>query len=382
MQKRRQGIAAMDLTRSTQALQRELTLAFERVLQSGSYILGEEVQAFEREFGDYCGGGYGIGVGNGLDAIQLMLRGLGIGPGDDVIVPGHTYIATWLAVSLVGARPIPVEPDVRTCNMDPVELETAFTRRTKAIIVVHLYGQPADMDPITAVADKHGIPVLEDAAQAHGARYHGRPVGALGYAAAFSFYPTKNLGAFGDAGIVLTKDAALADVIRRLGNYGSNQKYIHPVRGINSRLDPLQAAFLRIKLRYLDSWNERRRQLAAVYLAALRETRDLTLPFVIPGVTPVWHQFVVRHAQRDEIRTKLRTAGIDALIHYPVPIHQQGAYRESVRCSLPRCELLAQTGLSLPLYPELTDAEQAVVIEALRGMTEAKEKAHVRTAVG
>lgn len=375
-------IASMDLTRSSRALHGELTEAFERVMRSGSYIMGEELEAFEREFAGYCGVNHCIGVGNGLDAIQLILRGLGIGPGDEVVVPGHTYIATWLAVSHVGARPVPIEPDLRSYNVDPSLLASAITPRTKAVIVVHLYGQPADMEAIQAVAATRGLPVIEDAAQAHGAHYRGRRVGTLGHAAAFSFYPTKNLGAFGDGGAVVTQDATLAAAVRMLGNYGSSEKYIHPVQGCNSRLDPIQAAFLRVKLRYLDVWNRRRRQLANGYLAALKDIEAVILPAVPSDVDPVWHQFVVRHPRRDALQSRLRESGIETAIHYPVPIHQQGAYRHAIKQPLPRCEELARTSLSLPLYPDLTEMEQSRVIDAFRELAGKKEGCDVRATAG
>src|SRR5712692_11762568 len=295
----------------------ELDAAYQRVMNSGWYILGEEVNAFENEFAAYCGVKHCVGVGNGLEALQLILRGYGIGTGDEVIAPANTYIATWLAVSNAGAKVVPVEPVEGTYNLDPTRIEAAITPRTKAILPVHLYGQPADMDPINDIARRHGLKVIEDAAQAHGARYRDRRVGSLGDAAGWSFYPTKNLGAYGDAGAVTTDDGELADRVRLLRNYGSKSKYYNEEKGINSRLDELQAALLRVRLKHLDEWNSRRARVAAKYTEALSET-DLMLPGVCEGADPVWHLFVVRSAHRDELQKHLRSAGVTTLVHYPV----------------------------------------------------------------
>ena len=332
-------------------------------MRSAWYILGKEVEAFEQEFAAYCGVKHCIGVGNGLEALHLILRAYDIGEGDEVIVPSNTYIATWLAVSYTGATPIPVEPDPRTCNLDPARIEAALTPHTKAIMPVHLYGQPADMDPINALGRKHGLKVIEDNAQAQGARYKGRRTGSLADAAGNSFYPGKNLGALGDAGAVTTDDPILADRLRTLRNYGSRKKYYNECIGYNSRLDELQAAFLRAKLKKLDDWNNRRRAIADRYLAAWANTSQLTLPFVPEWAEPVWHLFVVRHSQRNQFQHHLTEAGIGTLIHYPVPPHLSGAYANGKwsHGSFPLAESLADSVLSMPIGPHLT-AEQADVV--------------------
>jgi dTDP-4-amino-4,6-dideoxygalactose transaminase len=356
----------LDLGTAYRELRTEMDAAYRRVMESGRYILGDELQAFEREFAAYCEARYCVGVGNGLDALHIILRGLGIGPGDEVIVPAHTFIATWLAVSYAGAAPVPIEPDPCTYNMDPTAIEAAITPRTKAIMVVHLYGQPADMDAISAVATRHGIPVIEDAAQAHGARYKGRRVGSLGHAAGFSFYPGKNLGAFGDAGAVTTNDAALADAVRSLRNYGSAKKYVHDLMGFNTRLDELQAALLRVKLLKLDAWNAHRTRIAEAYLAGLSgDGSEVDLPVVPSWADPVWHLFVVRTRRRDALHERLRQNGIETLVHYPTPPHRQGAYRWDHR-SYPVTEDLHRRVLSLPIGPSMTVDQAAEVIRAVR----------------
>lgn len=368
-----------DFASPYQELKAELDEAYARFMQSGWYILGKEVEAFEQEYAVYCGTKFCVGVGNCLDAMHLVLRAWGIGPGDEVIVPSNTYIATWLAISHAGATPVPVEPDPRTYNLDAALIEAAITARTKAILPVHLYGQTADMDPIMAIAKKHGLKVLEDAAQAQGARYKGRRTGALGHAAGHSFYPTKNLGAFGDAGAVTTDDAELADQIRTLRNYGSKKRYYNDTIGYNSRLDELQAAFLRVKLRHLDEWNERRKKIAAIYLSQLSTINpQLVLPHTPSWAEPVWHLFVIRHPQRNDLQKKLTEAGIGTLIHYPVPPHCSGAYSSEMlkfrntetlkHCCLPIAEQLANTVLSLPIGPHL-NAEQAG--EVIAGLSRA-----------
>jgi dTDP-4-amino-4,6-dideoxygalactose transaminase len=286
-------------------LKDELDAAVSRMLSSGWYVLGAEIAAFEEEFAAHVGVKHCIGVGNGLDALHLALRAMNVGSGDEVIVPSNTYIATWLAVSYAGATPVPVEPDLRTYNLDPALIEAAITPRTRAILPVHLYGQPANMDPICEIAQRYGLWVLEDSAQAQGARYRGRRVGGVGHAAGWSFYPAKNLGAFGDAGAVTTNDDGLADRLRELRNYGSKVKYVNEERGFNSRLDEIQAAVLRVKLRHLDSWNDRRRRIAAQYLDLLHQT-DLVLPWVETWADPVWHLFVVRSQQRDQLMRRLQ----------------------------------------------------------------------------
>jgi dTDP-4-amino-4,6-dideoxygalactose transaminase len=348
-------------------LRAELDQAYRRVMESGWYILGEEVEAFEQAFAAYCGVKHCLGVGNGLEALHLIVRGYGIGPGDEVIVPANTYIATWLAVSYAGAAPVAVEPDPRTYNLDPARILAAITPRTRAILPVHLYGQPADMEPIMSVAAEHGLRVIEDAAQAHGARYKGRLTGGLGDASAFSFYPSKNLGAFGDAGAVLTNDDELAHQVRLLRNYGSSVKYQHDIQGINSRLDPLQAAFLSVKLRHLARWNEIRADVAQRYIAGLASAPGLVLPFVPEWAQPAWHLFVVRHAQRDQLQAHLTKAGVGTLIHYPIPPFRSHAYgtRSRDHDSFPVTEELASTSLSLPIGPHLDPAQLELVIGAI-----------------
>jgi dTDP-4-amino-4,6-dideoxygalactose transaminase len=305
----------------------QLKLALDRVLSSGWFILGKEVDEFEHEFAKYCNVEHVIGVANGLDAIFLILKAYGIGAGDEVIVPSNTYIATWLAVTHCGARPVPVEPDPATYNLNPANLEAAITSKTRAIIPVHLYGQPADMGGIMDIANRHGLKVIEDAAQAHGAKYHGRRVGSLGHAAAFSFYPGKNLGALGDGGAIATNDRHLAESLKALRNYGSRKKYHNEVLGYNSRLDELQAAFLKVKLLDLDADNEKRRVIAARYLERLAGTQ-LTLPVCSSSAEHVWHLFVVQHDNRDEFVARLAADGIGTVVHYPIAPHLQPAYRE------------------------------------------------------
>jgi len=353
----------LDFVAPYEELKAGLDEAYFRFMRSAWYVLGKEVEAFEQEFADYCGVKYCVGVGNGLEALHLILRAYDIKAGDEVIVPSNTYIATWLAVSYAGATLVPVEPDPRTCNLDPDRIEGAITPRTKAIMPVHLYGQPADMDPILSVARRHGLKVIEDNAQAQGARYKGRRTGSLGDAAGNSFYPGKNLGAFGDAGAVTTDDASLADRVRLLRNYGSRKKYYNEVKGYNSRLDELQAAFLRVKLAKLDAWNGRRRIVAASYLTELNGASGLTLPFVPEWAEPAWHLFVVRHPRRNDLQTRLTEAGIGTLIHYPVPPHLSGAYAEAgwARGTFPVAETMAETVLSLPLGPHLSADEAGYV---------------------
>lgn len=360
------NIPFLDLRAPHEELRVALRDAFERVLDSGWYILGNEVKQFEQEFAEYCEADHCVGVGNGLEALHLILRAYEIGAGDEVIVPSNTYIATWLAVSYAGATPIPVEPDERTYNIDPTLIEAAITPRTKAIIAVHLYGQPADMDAINAIAKKHNLKVIEDAAQAHGARYKGKRVGALGDAAGFSFYPGKNLGAIGDGGAVTTNDLDLADKVRVLCNYGSSVKYHNEVKGFNSRLDELQAAFLREKLKKLDEWNGRRKVISAEYLSALRDS-NVILPHVPEWAEPVWHLFVIRNQQRDQLQKRLSEAGIGTMIHYPIPPHLQGAYAElgfGVG-DFPIAERIHHEVLSLPIGPQLDDTGVAAVIATL-----------------
>lgn len=363
------NVRFLDLQASYLELQEELDAACRRVMASGRYILGSEVEAFETEFAAYCGARHCIGVSNGLDALELILRGYEIGFGDEVIVPANTFIATWLAVSRAGAVPVAVEPDERTYNLPADRIEAAVSARTRAIIPVHLYGQPADMAGIRSVAEHHGLKVIEDAAQAHGARYQGRRAGNLGDAAGFSFYPGKNLGALGDGGAVVTNDEALAVNVRRLRNYGSSVKYYHEVKGGNARLDELQAALLRVKLKRLDEWNRRRMALAERYRTALSHVPQLILPQVASFAEPVWHLFVVRHPRRDDLKQHLLLANIETLIHYPVPPHRSSAYTDAgfMSSAYPVTERLAETVLSLPMGPHLGLDAQEWVIEAIRG---------------
>lgn len=358
------NVPFLDFVGPYEELKAELDEAYFRCMRSAWYILGKEVEAFEQEFAAYCGAKYCIGVGNGLEALHLILRAYDIGPGDEVIVPSNTYIATWLAVSQVGATPMPVEPDFKTFNLDPELIAAAITPRTKAILPVHLYGQPAQMETIVALARQHGLKVIEDCAQAQGSRCNHRRTGSLGDAAGHSFYPGKNLGAFGDAGAVTTDDATLADRIRTLRNYGSKKKYYNEVKGYNSRLDELQAAFLRVKLKCMDAWNARRSVVAARYLAALRAGGSLILPSVPQGLEPVWHLFVVRHPQRARLQEMLTAAGIGTMIHYPVPPHLSGAYADDGGApgDFPIAEDLANTVLSLPMGPHITPSQVETVI--------------------
>lgn len=344
-----------------------LEAAFRRVLDSGWYILGKELEAFEGEFADYCGSKYCVGVGNGLEALHLILRAFEIGPGDEVLVPSNTYIATWLAVSYAGARPVPVEPLSGSCNLDPEGIEAAITPRTKAILAVHLYGQPADMDPICVLARQHGLKVIEDAAQAHGARYHGRRTGSLGDAAGFSFYPGKNLGALGDGGAVTTDDQRLATRLRVLRNYGSSVKYHNEEKGYNSRLDELQAAFLREKLKTLDEENACRARLARFYTELLAGS-DLVLPSVPQWAEPAWHLYTVRTPWRDALQRHLADRRIGTMIHYPIAPHLQTAYAEFGLApgAFPIAEAIHKEVLSLPMGPHLDERQVAKVCAAIR----------------
>lgn len=365
-------IPFLDLEAAASELAPELEEAVLRVTRSGWYVGGPECAAFESEFADFVEASHCVGVGNGLDALQLALRALEVGPGDEVIVPSHTFIATWLAVTAVGARVVPVEPAPGSYTIDPACLESAITPRTKVILPVHLYGQPADLDPILEVAATHDLNVVEDAAQAHGARYKGRRIGAHGDLVCWSFYPGKNLGALGDAGAVTTDDAVLAQRVRELGNYGSAEKYVNKVRGVNSRLDPLQAAALRVRLTHLDAWNDRRRAIAALYDAGLADC-GLELPKVPNWAEPVWHLYVVRVPDtlqdgRDGLMARLHDAGIGTLIHYPIPPHRQAAYAELGLGdgTFPIAETIAKTALSLPIGPHLSTEMGEAVVAAVR----------------
>jgi dTDP-4-amino-4,6-dideoxygalactose transaminase len=355
----------LDLQASYLELKDELDAAYHKVMDSGWYILGEEVESFEKEFAEYCDVKYCIGVGNGLDALHLIIRAMDIGLGDEVIVPSNTYIATWLAVSYAGAIPVPVEPNEETFNIDPNMIETAITNKTKAILPVHLYGQPVDMDPIFEIAQKYSLKIIEDTAQAHGASYKGKKVGGLGDAAGFSFYPGKNLGAFGDAGAVTTNDPVIATRVKAMRNYGSHVKYYNEMKGFNSRLDPLQAAFLRVKIRKLDEWNVRRKKIAEQYLSGLINQQDLVLPHQPMWVDPVWHLFVIRTPERDRLQKHLMDFGIQTLIHYPVPPHKQGAYQELSYLDLPISERIHREVLSLPIGPSMSGRDVDHVIKTV-----------------
>ena len=344
----------LDLQANYAELKTEIDSAVSRVLDSGWYILGPEVEAFEDEWAAYCEAKHAVGLANGLDALNLALRALDVGPGDEVIVPSNTYIATWLAVSGVGATPVPVEPDVATHNIDPARIEAAITSRTRVILPVHLYGQPADMDPILNIARRHGLRVIEDAAQAQGARYKGQCIGAHGDIVCWSFYPGKNLGAFGDAGAITTNDATLAERVALLRNYGSRQKYVNEEAGVNSRLDTIQAAILRVKLEVLDEWTDRRRVVATAYAEGLAES-GLVLPHVPDWADPAWHLYVVRTSDRDALQDRLTEAGIGTLVHYPIPPHMQKAYADMqiLPDAFPLARDLASEVLSLPMGPQL-----------------------------
>lgn len=360
-------IPFLDLKAPHVELHEEISAAIARVVDSGWYILGPEVDAFESEYAAYCEAKHCVGLANGLDALHLSLRAMGVGPGDQVIVPSNTYIATWLAVSQCGATPVPVEPDKQTYNIDPSLIEAAITPRTKVILPVHLYGQPADLDPIIAIARKHGLQVLEDGAQAHGARYKGKRIGAHGDVVAWSFYPGKNLGALGDGGAVTTNDPELADRIRVLRNYGSRVKYVNEVRGYNSRLDPVHAAVLRVKLRHLDSWNERRAKIAAEYDLALGGS-PIEVPRSADWMVPVWHLYVIRHPARSALQEHLQRSGVGTLIHYPLPPHRQEAYRElgHPKDAFPIANRIAEEALSLPIGPHLSIESAHEVIGAIK----------------
>jgi dTDP-4-amino-4,6-dideoxygalactose transaminase len=357
----------LDLKATYLELKPELDEAFQRVMNSGYYILGDEVKQFEEEFAQYCGVKHCIGVGNGLEALHLILQAYEIGVGDEVIVPSNTYIATWLAVTYTGAEIIPVEPDPHTYNLDPQRIEKAITPKTKAILPVHLYGQPVDMDPINKLAQKYNLKVIEDSAQAQGALYKGSKTGSLGDASGFSFYPGKNLGAFGDAGTITTQDDQLDEKLRMLRNYGSKIKYENHCIGYNSRLDELQAAFLRVKLRYLDKWNARRMKIARYYLDNLQGL-DLILPDVDPNTQSVWHVFVVQTTQREAFQSYLKENGVGTLIHYPIPPHLQKAYQHLGigHGKLPISERIHKQIVSLPMGPHLDDAQVDYVIDKVK----------------
>lgn len=343
----------------------QLDEAYHRVMNSGWFIMGPELEAFESEFAQYCEVKYCIGVGNGLEALHLLLQAYGIGSGDEVLVPSNTFIATWLAVSQCGAIPIPIEPDISTHNINPDLIRKAITKRTKAIMPVHLYGQPADMDAINIIAKEYGLIVIEDAAQAQGARYKGRRVGSLAHAAGTSFYPGKNLGALGDGGAILTNDEAIASKVRMLRNYGSTTKYQHDIAGYNSRLDEIQAAFLRVKLTALDSWNTHRRAIANTYSKLLVD-ENIVLPYTPTYSDPVWHLYVIRSKNRKKLIDHLAKNGISTVVHYPTPPHKQACYTEYSNYELPISETLADEVLSLPISSTFTNADAMYVAQTLK----------------
>lgn len=350
----------LDVHYTYMSLKKEIDNAYSSVMDSGIYIGGDALTGFEKKFANYCDAQFCIGVASGLDALVLSMRAAGVGVGDQVIVPANTFIATWLAVAQVGAIPVPVDADPVTMNIDVDAVSQAVNEYTRAIIPVHLYGAPVSMSKLRKISSTHNLLLLEDAAQAHGGKDGDRRVGSLGDIAAFSFYPGKNLGAFGDGGAVVTSDPDLAERVRIIGNYGSRSKYYHEVVGYNSRLDPLQAAFLSIKLDILDEWNEHRRQIANIYLERLADVDELTLPAAGEGVS-VWHLFVVRYKNRDALREALHSRGVATAIHYPIANHKSGAFAEAfANASFPVTEAICQTCLSLPIGPHLQirDAEE------------------------
>jgi dTDP-3-amino-3,4,6-trideoxy-alpha-D-glucose transaminase len=361
-----QEIPVLDFKTQYKNIRREIDAAVSRVLEHGVYILGESVAAFEQEFAAYCGVSHGIGVGSGTEAIHVALLACGVGPGDEVITVSHTAVATVAAIEMAGARPVLVDIDPLRYTINPDKFEAAITSKTRAVIPVHLYGCPADLAPILEVAHAKNIMVIEDCAQAHGATYHGKRVGSWGEIAAFSFYPTKNLGAYGDGGALVTSDASLADRARIMRQYGWKERYVSSVKGVNSRLDDLQAAILRVKLGHLDEWNARRQKLAKLY-ADLLLNSGVVLPSQPPDASHVYHQYVIRHAQRDSLRAFLSERKIHSLIHYPVPVHLQPAYANLglAQGDLPVTEQTAQQVLSLPLYPEMSEESVEVVSRAV-----------------
>ena len=359
------NVPFLNLASSYHELKEELDVSILTVLKNGQYLHGEETLGFEAEFTKYIGTKHCIGVGNGLDALFITLKAMGVGSGDEVIVSSNTYIATWLAVSHTGAIPVPVEPDEKTYNINPELIEASITKKTKAIISVHLYGQPADMDAINLLANKYNLFVLEDAAQAHGACYKGKRAGNLGNAAAWSFYPTKNLGAFGDGGAITTNDDVLAEKIKLLHNYGEEKKSINRIKGFNSRLDELQAATLRIKLKYLNEWNQRRALIANHYITELASNKNIILPAIQNDYLSAWHLFVIRTPERNILRNYLHERGIETLIHYPTPPHKQAAYAEMNMQSYPLSEKLHREILSIPISPHMHSAEVQYVSDIL-----------------
>jgi dTDP-4-amino-4,6-dideoxygalactose transaminase len=366
----------VDLKAQHASIADEVEAAVQKVMTDADFILGGDVAAFEEEFGRYCEAEHCVGLDSGMSALELGMRAMGIGPGDEVITPAGSFIASSSAISFTGATPVWVDVDVRTYNIDPDLIEAAITKRTKAIMAVHLYGQPADMEPILAIASRHGLPVIEDACQSHGARYKGRRTGSMGAFAAFSFYPSKNLGAYGDAGALTTNDPELAEKVRMMRNYGQRAKYDHVYLAWNRRLDTLQAAVLRVKLRHLDEWNQGRRTVASIYHELLSET-SAELPFMTEGVEHVFHLYVIQVDDRQAVQEELTARGISTGIHYPVPIHLQEAYRElgAAPGSFPVTEAAAKRVLSLPMYPEMTEHDVRRVSRALGEVLSASDQA-------
>ncbi len=364
------NIPFLDLKRLHIDIQHELDTACRRVMESGWFILGQEVEAFERDFSKYCGTKYAVGVGSGLDALVLSLKAMGIGEGDEVLVPAHTFIATAMAVSAAGASPVLIDVEANSANMDPLLLEGALTDKTRAIIPVHLYGAPADMNPIMSFAHKHSLKVIEDAAQAHGAKYHGEKVGSLGDAACFSFYPGKNLGALGDGGAIVTDSIELTERLRMLRNYGSAKKYHHDILGTNTRLDEIQAALLRVKLQHLDTWNLSRQKIAQQFTEGLSGIADVRTPIVPDWADPVWHLYVIRHPKRDILLDRLQKLGIQCQIHYPIPVHKTKAYEHAVLSDMnyTNSENWANNCLSLPIAPYLSEQEISYILTNIRNI--------------
>lgn len=360
------SVPFVDLRAQHATIRGEIDRAISHVIETTSFILGDAVTVFEAEFAAYCGVKYAVGVDSGTSALELILRAYDIGPGDEVITAANTFIATVLAISNTGATPVLVDINPQTYNLEAGAVEAAITPRTRAVIPVHLYGQPVDMDPLVAVTQKHGLVLIEDACQAHGAEYKGRRAGSIGHAAAFSFYPAKNLGACGDGGMVVTDDARITDRLKQLRNYGQRQKYHHETIGYNRRLDTIQAAILSVKLKYIDAWNEARRRHAASYSDLLAGMNAVT-PEVLAGADPVWHLYVVQHERRDALQRYLADHAISTGIHYPIPIHLQPAYKGLgyERGQFPVTERCAERILSLPMYAELTEGQVARVVEMI-----------------
>lgn len=370
------SVPYFDLTRQYSILKPEFDAAMKNVIESGKFIMGDDVKLFEEEFAGYCSAKYGIGVNSGTDALFIGLQSMGIKSDDEVITVSYTYIATALAVSFTGAKPVFVEIDPTTYNIDPKDIEKAITKKTKAILVVHLYGHPVDMDPVLKIAQRHGLRVMEDSAQAHGAEYNGKKVGGLADISGFSFFPTKNLGAFGDGGMITTNDAQIAEKARLLRDYGRKVRDQHIIKGRNSRLDTIQAAVLRVKLKRLDNFNNSRRRIAGLYNGLLKDTKGkIVTPHEAPYAKHVYHLYVVRVKNRDAVVAKLKERGVQTLVHYPVPIHLQQAFSDLgyKRGSLPVTEKICGEIISLPMFPEMTDTEIEYVADKLKQAVDVSE---------